>query len=255
MIIQYLIGVLLAGASGATAAYFMMNLRLSKQLARNQAEHHAQLTGLHEENSQLKEGLETSSSEKVALEAQNKLLQERNVELSDTVAQLNLNMSCMTEEIESSRMRAASDLEALKTGMLKRMKEISDEAEELKRVAVTFEHWHGEMSSLMAQNTHMRIKNQEFASIVKHVILVALNASIEAARAGEWGRGFAVVAEQVNALAVRSEALSLEYGHSLRKNDLITTVTFQDIQASGKMMMAAFSAMDSKISQLRSTLH
>lgn len=69
------------------------------------------------------------------------------------------------------------------------------------------------------------------------------------------GRGFAVVAEQVNALAVRSEALSQEYGLSLNKNDLITTATFQDIQASGKMMMAAFAAMDSKIGQLRSALH
>ena len=255
MIIQYIIGALLAVAIGSLVTFLISKMQMAKQLERFRAEYHAQLTGFNEENTLLKTDLAVSNAAKLALETQNQALQAGKGELSDTVAQLNLRLSCLTDEMESSRLRSASELEEIKSGMLKRMKEISDEAEQLKQVAVTFEHWHGEMSSLMAQNTHMRIKNQEFASIVKHVILVALNASIEAARAGEWGRGFAVVADQVNALAVRSEALSLEYGHSLRKNDLITTVTFQDIQASGKMMMAAFSAMDSKISQLRSTLH
>jgi hypothetical protein len=37
----------------------------------------------------------------------------------------------------------------------------------------------------------------------------------------------------------------------LHKNDLVTTATFQDIQAGGKMMMAAISGLESQLSQLR----
>ena len=110
------------------------------------------------------------------------------------------------------------------------------------------------MISLMAQNRNMHKKNQEFASIVKHVIILSLNASIEAARAGESGRGFAVVAEEVGRLAARSEILSKDYSNSLHMNDLTTTSTFQDIQAGGKMMMAALSNMASMVNQLRSKL-
>jgi len=63
-----------------------------------------------------------------------------------------------------------------------------------------------------------------------------LNAAIEAARAGEQGRGFAVVADEVRTLATRSENLSADYRENLNKNDLLTTSTFQDIQAGGRMI-------------------
>jgi len=79
---------------------------------------------------------------------------------------------------------------------------------------------------------------------VNQVIIVALNASIEAARAGAHGRGFAVVASEVRDLAQRAEKLSKSYRANLYQNDLITTTTFQDLQAGGKMIIGAVIGLD-----------
>ena len=40
-------------------------------------------------------------------------------------------------------------------------------------------------------------------------------------------------------LAGRAEKLSKDYRNNLYKNDLITTTTFQDLQAGGKMIVGA----------------
>lgn len=107
----------------------------------------------------------------------------------------------------------------------------------------TFERWHADMSVLLSHNRNMHDRNDEFAAIVRQVVIVALNASIEAARAGEQGKGFAVVANEVRTLANRAEALSTDYRNNLYKNDLITTTTFQDLQAGGKMIIAALTEL------------
>jgi methyl-accepting chemotaxis protein len=108
----------------------------------------------------------------------------------------------------------------------------------------TFERWHDDMNVLIRHNREMHRKNDEFSLIVKQVVIVALNASIEAARAGEHGRGFAVVAMEVRALAQRAEVLSKAYRSNLYENDLITTATFQDLQAGGKMIIGAVIGLD-----------
>ena len=108
----------------------------------------------------------------------------------------------------------------------------------------TFERWHDDMNVLITHNREMHRKNDEFALIVNQVIIVALNASIEAARAGTHGRGFAVVASEVRDLAQRAEKLSKSYRANLYQNDLITTTTFQDLQAGGKMIIGAIIGLD-----------
>jgi methyl-accepting chemotaxis protein len=116
---------------------------------------------------------------------------------------------------------------------------LADSIDKLLGLIKTFERWHTDMNVLLIHNREMHERNDEFAAIVKQVVIVALNASIEAARAGEYGKGFAVVASEVRALANRAEALSNDYRNNLHKNDLITTTTFQDLQAGGKMIIGA----------------
>lgn len=118
----------------------------------------------------------------------------------------------------------------------------------------TFERWHDDMNVLISHNREMHNKNDEFALIVNQVIIVALNASIEAARAGAHGRGFAVVASEVRDLAQRAEKLSKSYRANLYQNDLITTTTFQDLQAGGKMIMGAVIGLDLINKKTRETL-
>lgn len=103
----------------------------------------------------------------------------------------------------------------------------------------TFERWHADMNVLIRHNREMHAMNDDFSTIVRQMVLVTLNASIEAARAGEQGRGFAVVAGEMRNLAARAEKLSKDYRNRLYENDLITTTTFQGLQAGGKMIMGS----------------
>ncbi|SDE23732.1 methyl-accepting chemotaxis protein [Paraburkholderia lycopersici] len=128
---------------------------------------------------------------------------------------------------------------------------IASDAARLKSMSSTFERWHEQMISLMAENNDMHKKNQELSSIVSHVLIVSLNASIEAARAGAAGRGFSIVAGEVRSLATRSQELSKSYRDSLNRNDLITTATFQDIQAGGKMIAATLASVEASSNQLQ----
>lgn len=127
---------------------------------------------------------------------------------------------------------------------LKSLEGLAQHVTEMHEVVRTFERWEQEMHHLLAHNREMHTRNEEFASIVEQVVIVALNASIEAARAGEHGRGFGVVAGEIRNLAGRAERLSKEYRANLYKNDMITTATFQDLQAGSKMITSAISGLD-----------
>jgi methyl-accepting chemotaxis protein len=121
---------------------------------------------------------------------------------------------------------------------------LGDEIRTLHGLAKTFERWHADMNILIAHNREMHTKNDEFSTLVRQVVIVTLNASIEAARAGEMGRGFAVVADEMRTLATRAASLSKDYRDNLYANDLITTTTFQDLQAGGKMIMGSVIGLD-----------
>jgi methyl-accepting chemotaxis protein len=121
---------------------------------------------------------------------------------------------------------------------------MSSEVATLLGLVKTFERWHGDMNTLIHHNREMHAMNDDFATIVRQMVIVTLNASIEAARAGEQGRGFAVVASEMRNLATRAEKLSNDYRARLYENDLITTTTFQGLQAGGKMIIGTVIGLD-----------
>ncbi|MCW8879676.1 MAG: methyl-accepting chemotaxis protein [Kangiellaceae bacterium] len=122
-------------------------------------------------------------------------------------------------------------------------------------IVITFERWNDSLTELMKHNAEMSKQNDNFSNIVKQIVILALNAAIEAARAGEAGRGFAVVADEVRALALRSQELSSSYRDNLHKNNLLTTTTFQDIQASAKMIVTEVTSAKGLIESCLSKLN
>lgn len=131
---------------------------------------------------------------------------------------------------------------------------VASEVGTLLGLVKTFERWHADMNGLIRHNREMHVLNEDFATIVRQMVIVTLNASIEAARAGEQGRGFAVVASEMRNLATRAEKLSTDYRNRLYENDLITTTTFQGLQAGGKMIMGSVIGLNLINKKTRETL-
>lgn len=155
----------------------------------------------------------------------------------------------LLHEKESIQIELRAEIDALRESNQTEKAELNDKLVQVKEhlndltaLLVTFERWHESLTQLMLHNAEMHKQNQEFFNIVKQIVILALNAAIEAARAGEHGRGFAVVADEVRNLAMRSQELSESYKENLNKNDFLTTATFQDIQAGGKMILTDVSS-------------
>jgi methyl-accepting chemotaxis protein len=237
---QYLLGALAGGVVAALVVLAAYRLARGQTMRRLRFEADRQVETLTQANA--------AQRELIGLHEQQKQ------ELAASLDQLREELKQQSESADEVR----AELKAIQEGkdqLAKKAAQLAAEAARLKGLASTFERWHEQMISLMTQNQDMHAKNRELSSIVRHVVIVSLNASIEAARAGTAGRGFAVVASEVRALAARSEELSKSYRDSLHRNDLTTTATFQDIQAGGKMISASLSSVESLANQFQSTLH
>jgi chromosome segregation ATPase len=185
-----------------------------EQAARRDAEHALELARLRAEADHLREQLRRVQDERDAVRAE--------------LAAARKDAQAAAGTFAGTRQQATTHAAQL-----------AGDAQALLDVGKTFERWHAAMDVLLSHNKDMHRKNEDFAQIVRQMIIVTLNASIEAARVGEQGRGFAVVAEEMRQLAGRATTLSTDYRQSLQENDLITTSTFQDLQAGGKMIMGA----------------
>jgi len=198
----------------------------------DKSEHSSQVTQLEQTNSQLNSQIES--------------LQDKIIE---TQTQADKDLSACTDEHEL-RINELTDAHQLDKSFLKeKLDQVEVDLADLADLLVTFERWHESLTQLMLHNAEMHKQNQEFFNIVKQIVILALNAAIEAARAGEHGRGFAVVADEVRNLAMRSQELSESYKENLNKNDFLTTATFQDIQAGGKMILTDISATTEVVKQ------
>jgi methyl-accepting chemotaxis protein len=135
-----------------------------------------------------------------------------------------------------------------------RVVKLVEEMESLKNVAVAFERWHQDMNLLMSYSRDMQTKSESLDTIARQLIMLSLNAAIEAARAGEAAQGFVVVAAEVRSLANQARTLSVDLSKDINRNDLTTTATFQDIQAGGKLMLAAISGVESMVRSIRAAV-
>lgn len=206
------------------------------------------LTLLNDEKNSLNEALK-SSTDRLTLEQEKTSVLNANMEqLLTNNESLNTEIDLLKRELQHQKQTVQQEMEAQiqtlkqsnqheKAELAEKLARVKDNLNDLAALLVTFERWHESLNQLMQHNAEMHKQNQEFFNIVKQIVILALNAAIEAARAGEHGRGFAVVADEVRNLAMRSQELSESYKENLNKNDFLTTATFQDIQAGGKMIL------------------
>jgi methyl-accepting chemotaxis protein len=172
-------------------------------------------------------------------------------QLQEALATAQQNAAAEIQALEQAQHAQLSQLRvALQAEHASAMRDI----EALLQIMKILERWHDEMRAILANNGTLKNQNAEFARIVKSVVILSLNASIEAARAGEAGRGFAVVADGVRDLADSASKWAQHYKHNLDTNDLITTTTFQDIQASGHLIQTAVLNLKSATERIGQTI-
>ena len=227
------------------------NKQLSSELDIVKQKHVADLTGLQtSHDKKLKELEQTLESNIQDCNYQRQLCQQLNEEKSELSRQISEMQN--THDMDIANLQ--EQFKAEKRDFLDKATDLANQTSSAAKFAEVFERWHTDMNSLMTQNIEMHQQNDKLSMIAQTVSILSLNARIEAARAGESGRGFSVVATEVRKLANDSEELSNGYAKNLYRNDLITTATFQDIQAGGKMITSALVAIDVGCKNLMNSL-
>lgn len=227
---------------GALIIYQLMKMQSSKKLADLSAQKKSIENKLEDTTAQLRTEQEKNSTLNANLEKLLTSNDEYNNEVKQLKNQLVHDKQTMHKEMQTEIERLQYQHNIQKNELSEKLARVKDNLNDLAALLATFERWHESLNQLMQHNAEMHKQNQEFFNIVKQIVILALNAAIEAARAGEHGRGFAVVADEVRNLAMRSQELSQSYKENLNKNDFLTTATFQDIQAGGKMILTDVSS-------------
>ena len=225
---------------------------LNKHISELSQEHQQELNILEKENLTKKSNYEHELDDKnMQLRRMSKLQTQQEQERSYLLDLNNQTQQQYEANFNSLKKASLSERREFK----EKVHFLSHEITQMTKFSDIFERWHVDMNSLMIQNKAMHEQNDKFSLIVRTIVILSVNAAIEAAKAGENGRGFAAVAQEVRNLANASEELSRDYGKNLYKNDLITTATFQDIQAGGKMITSALVGIDVASKNLKNSLN
>lgn len=176
--------------------------------------------------------------------------QQQLAELQTTITTINNDYENQKQAQVMEVVQLKQQIENTKNSTAEKLNTLKEQLILLNQLLTTFERWHESLNQLVAHNKDMHKQNDRFGKVVKQIVILALNAAIEAARAGEYGRGFAVVADEVRSLAMSSQELSEKNRDNISKNDLLTTTTFQDIQASGKMILSEVSIAMSQVENI-----
>lgn len=233
---ELIIAIVIAAAFAACLSWFLTRKNLSSTIEI-----------LEDQANTLKDQL-SQTVDKVEHEQMLESHRQTESQLTEQLANLEKQFTQSQQDVDAEKLALSQDYEDRirqleqshqeNTAFLReQLTIVTDDLHALTDLLVTFERWHESLTQLMEHTAEMHHQNQEFFNIVKQIVILALNAAIEAARAGEYGRGFAVVADEVRNLAMRSQELSESYKENLNKNDFLTTTTFQDIQAGGKMIL------------------
>ena len=248
---MYFLIALLAGAAGVFAYMHRAEVKLAAQIAAQHREILELRTRIPE--AVLRETEARAARQLREMEARIVELEARHAtELARVRAEAERTTAA---EVEHFAAIHADEKTGLKRALRKQADALHDEVESLQGMVSTLERWHDEMQAILINNRDLKKQNEAFSSVIKEVVILALNAAIEAARAGEHGRGFAVVADGVRELATTAGKLGENYRASLQKNDLVTTTTFQDIQASGNMIRTAVAALKVTTGNMEAVLH